>query len=85
MNLLVHIGIDDWSINPLVVVEGNIVGSSVEGLRPLKTLLDVVVKGDKALFLPETTPIIEQCLQLFSHSLLTCLILFIFVNQFNNE
>ncbi len=83
LDLLVRIDIDDWSINPFVVVEGNVVGSSGEGLRPIETLLDVVVMGDKAIFLPAMTPMAERCLRIFSHSLSTRLILFIVVTKFD--
>ncbi len=83
LDLLVRVDIDDWSIDPFVVDEGDIVGSSGEGLRPIKTLVDVVVMGDKAIFLPATTPMVKRCLRLFSHSLLTCLILFIVVTKFD--
>ncbi len=83
MDLLVRIDIDDWSIDPFVVVEGDVVGSSGEGLRPIETLLDVVVMGDKAIFFPAMTPMVERCLRLFSHSLSTRLILFIVVTKFD--
>jgi hypothetical protein len=54
---------NDWLINPFVVVKGvvvkgDIVGSSGEGLRPIETLLDVVVMGDKAISLPAMTPMV---------------------------
>ncbi len=83
LDLLVRVDIDDWSIDPFVVVEGDVVGSSGEGLRPIETLLDVVVMGDKAIFLPATTPMVERYLRLFSHSLLTRLILFIVFTKFD--